>query len=274
MGTVTRVGYIGLGNQGGPIARRIARAGFPLTVWARRSEAAAAFAAIADVVSTPAELGAVSDVVGICVVSDADVKEVLLGPGGVIAGMAPGGVVAVQSTVHPTTVTCVAKYARKRDVFVIDAPVSGGAQAAEAGTVTVLAGGESAPIERCRPVFDSFAGNVFHLGPVGSGQTAKLINNLVVAAHLAIAVEAFDFARGLGVDRKEFARVLASGSGSSHAATFLSECGFDLGEMWQHSRRLLAKDLDIVLDVAEECGVGEPPAVVDAALSYLKGRSC
>ena len=100
----TRVGFIGLGSQGAAMARRITDEGFPLTIWARRPASVEPFAGTdAVVASTPAELGAASDVVGICVVADADVEDVLLRADGVLAGMAPGGVIAIHSTVHPDT---------------------------------------------------------------------------------------------------------------------------------------------------------------------------
>src|SRR5438093_3735174 len=123
---MTRVGFIGLGSQGGPMARRIVEGGFPLTIWARRPELVEPFADTpASVASTPAELGAASDVVGICVMGDADVEDVLLRDDGVLLGMAAGGVVAIHSTIHPDTCRRVADEAARRDVAVIDAPVSG-----------------------------------------------------------------------------------------------------------------------------------------------------
>ena len=101
---MTKVGFIGLGSQGGPMARRIVESGFPLTMWARRPESLEPYAdTAASVASTPAEVGAASDVVGICVVGDADVEDVLLRPDGVLAGMPAGGVVAIHSTIHPDT---------------------------------------------------------------------------------------------------------------------------------------------------------------------------
>jgi 3-hydroxyisobutyrate dehydrogenase len=126
---MSRVGFIGLGSQGGPMARCIVEGGYPLTLWARRPESVEPFGdAAATVVGTPAEVGAASDVVGICVVADADVEDVALRPDGVLAGMAPGGVVAVHSTIHPDTCRRLAEQAAGRGVAVVDAPVSGGAR--------------------------------------------------------------------------------------------------------------------------------------------------
>ncbi len=148
-----RVGFIGLGSQGGPIARRIIGAGYPVTLWARRPATLEPFAGTSAKVSgSPAELAAASDLVCICVVSDADVEEVLAGEGGVLAGLGPGGVVAVHSTIHPHTCQRLAEEAATRDVRLIDAPVSGGGPAAAEGRLLVMAGGEADTVELCRPV--------------------------------------------------------------------------------------------------------------------------
>ena len=124
------VGFIGLGSQGGPMAGRIIEAGFPTTLWARRPGSLEPFAdTAAKVAGSPAELAAASDLVCLCVVGDADVEEVTAGENGVLAGLKPGGVIAVHSTVHPKTCHALAKKAGAQGVSVIDAPVSGGAPA-------------------------------------------------------------------------------------------------------------------------------------------------
>jgi 3-hydroxyisobutyrate dehydrogenase len=215
---MTKVGFIGLGSQGGPMARRIVESGFPLTVWARRPESLEPYAdTAASVASTPAEVGAASEVVGICVVADADVEDVLLGPDGVLAGMPAGGVVAIHSTIHPDTCARVAAQAAGRGIGVVDAPVSGGGGAAAQRKLLVMVGGEDDHVERCRPVFDAFADPVVYLGPLGTGQMAKLVNNLVFTALVTVGLETFAFADELGMDRSALAQVLASGSGGSRA---------------------------------------------------------
>jgi len=144
-----RVGFVGLGDQGGPMARRIADAGFSTTVWARRPATLHPFASTpATIAASPADLGRTSDLVGVCVVNDDDVRAVLLGPDGVLAGMGPGSIIAIHSTVHPQTCREVADAARATGVSVIDAPVSGGGQVAAAGQLLVLVGGEEADVER------------------------------------------------------------------------------------------------------------------------------
>jgi 3-hydroxyisobutyrate dehydrogenase-like beta-hydroxyacid dehydrogenase len=136
--------------------------------------------------------------------------------------MAPGGVVAIHSTVHPDTCHRIAQSADAGGIAVVDAPVSGGGGAAAERRLLVMAGGDDEAVDRCRPVFATFADPVLHLGPLGSGQLAKLLNNLVFTAQIAVATDTFGFADRLGVDRAALATVLAHGSGGSRAAATLA----------------------------------------------------
>ncbi|NUU24880.1 MAG: NAD(P)-dependent oxidoreductase, partial [Streptomycetaceae bacterium] len=265
----TRVGFIGLGSQGGPMARRIAEEGYPLTLWARRRETTDAFADTgAQVAGTPAELAAASDIVCLCVVADADVEDVLLRADGVLAGLAAGGVVAVHATIHPDTCRRIAEEAAKQDVAVVDAPVSGGGPAAAERRLLVMAGGAEADVARCRPVFEAYADPVIHLGPLGSGQLAKLLNNFVFTAQVGLALDTFAFADGLGMDRAAVAQVLASGSGGSRAAAILSAGGFNTAGLRQ-ARGLLQKDIGIMLDVARAADTAEPAELARLAAHTL-----
>lgn len=146
---MTRAGFIGLGSQGGPMARRIVESGHELAIWARRPQTLEPFAdTAASVADSPAEVAADSDVVGICVMADADVEDVVLRSDGVLAGMRPGGIIAVHSTVHPETCRRIAERAASCHVDVIDAPVSGGGQAAAEGNLVVMVGGDDDVVER------------------------------------------------------------------------------------------------------------------------------
>jgi 3-hydroxyisobutyrate dehydrogenase len=264
-----RVGFIGLGSQGGPMARRIAEDGFPLTIWARRSQSMDTFQGTSvAVATTPASLGAQSDVVGICVVGDSDVEDVLLRADGVLAGMSPGGTVAIHSTVHPDTCRSVAAQAADYGVAVIDAPVSGGGNAAANRSLLVMVGGEPEAVERCRPVLETFGNPVAHLGPIGSGQIAKLINNLAFTAQISIALDTFSFAEQLGIDHVLLGNVLAHGSGGSRAMAILLATGTDLTGL-RSAASLLKKDVDLVLDVARQNEATEPPVLFNAALRTL-----
>ncbi len=266
---MTRVGFIGIGSQGGPIARRIVESGFPLTLWARRPGSLQLFEDTAAVVAaTPADVGEASDVVALCVVDDGDVEDVLLRSDGVLAGLSPGGLVVVHSTIHPATCRRLAQHCAEQEVALVDAPVSGGGGAASAGSLLVMVGGDDIDVARCRPVFETFGDPIVHLGPVGSGQTAKLLNNLVFTAQIAVGLETFGFADALGMDRQAVAQVLASGSGGSKVAVILSSLGFDLSYLRQ-AASLLDKDVGIAIDVAREQGAAQPANLIALAREAL-----
>ena len=267
---MTTAGFIGLGSQGGPMVRRIVESGNPLTIWARRPESLEPYAdTAASLASTPAELGAASDVVGICVMGDADVEDVLLRDDGVLAGMSAGGVVAIHSTIHPDTCVRIAEHASKRGVAVVDAPVSGGGGAAAERKLLVMVGGEEEHVARCRPIFETYGDPVVHLGPLGSGQMAKLVNNLVFTALVTVGLDTFTFADELGMDRGALAQVLAHGSGGTRAAAILAASGFDTSGMRQ-SVVTLQKDVRIVLDVARGRHASEPASIVELARRTLR----
>ena len=271
-----RVGFVGLGSQGAPMARRIHQSGYRLTLWARRPESLATFSGTsARFVSTPAELGAVSDVVGVCVISDADVEEVVLGAEGVLAGMTEGGIVAIHSTVHPQTCLRLGEAAAAVGVRVVDAPVSGGGGAAEERRLLVMVGGAEPDVDVCRPVFETFGNPVIHLGPLGSGEVAKLINNLVFVAHLGAALETFATAEALGLESLALAEVLSHGSGGSRAQAILAGSSFDVAGV-RRARSLLKKDIDLVTDVLRSRNVSEPSELLHSArntLSTLEGAA-
>lgn len=245
---MTRVGFIGLGSQGGPMARRIADAGFPTTLWARRPETLEPFAdSSATVAASPRDLGAAVDVLGVCVVDDTGVDEVLRGPDGALDAMAPGSVVIVHSTVHPDT--CLRLQADFPELRVLDAPVSGGGHKAAEGELLVMVGGPDEVVERCRPILATYGDPVLHLGPLGAGQDVKVLNNTLFAAHLAVAADGFALARAKGLDLAAVATVLSSGSGRSYAAEVVAGGGaYDLDLMAQLAGALLAKDVGILAD--------------------------
>jgi 3-hydroxyisobutyrate dehydrogenase-like beta-hydroxyacid dehydrogenase len=268
-----RVGFIGLGSQGGPMARRIVESGFPLTLWARRQSSLDPFAATAmNVAATPAEVGGASDLVGICVVADADVEDVLLRADGVLAGMSPGGIISIHSTIHPDTCRRLAVEAGRRGISIVDAPVSGGGRAAAERRLLVMVGGADADVERCRPVFEAYGDPIVHTGPLGSAQVAKLLNNFVFTAQIALALDTFEFADQLGVDRTALSKVLTSGSGGSRVVGILAATGFNLTGL-RDAVSLLRKDLDITREVARARGVIEPPSIVRLAETALGALS-
>ena len=267
-----QVGFIGLGSQGAPMARRIIDAGYPMTLWARRPATLEPFAGTsAKVAASPAELAAASDLVCICVVSDADVEELVAGEAGVLAGITRGAVVAVHSTVHPDTCRRLAAQADARGVRLVDAPVSGGAPAVAEGRLLVMAGGETETVAFCRPVFATYGDPVVHCGPVGSGQVTKLLNNLLFTANLGAAAGILTLGQALGVAAGRLADVISHGSGASYALDRISAAGGTLDLMAPIAGPLLSKDARLVADLAEAAGApaGAVMAAADAALALM-----
>ena len=267
-----RVGFIGLGSQGGPMARRIVEGGYPLTLWARRPVSLERFSdTAAKTAQSPAELAAASDLVCLCVVGDDDVREVLAGDGGVLAGLAPGGIVAIHSTVHPDTCRELAESAAGQGVSVIDAPVSGGGLAAEDGELLVMVGGEADVVERCRPVFETYADPIIHLGPLGSGQVTKILNNVLFAANLGGAINTLELGESLGIDRNQLCTVLNSGSATSKALGSISVFGGTLDRLAPIAGALLQKDVRHAASLADAASAAEGAvfSAADAALNAM-----
>ena len=182
------VGFIGLGNQGEPIAHRIRSGGFRLHVWARRAETLEPFVATgATIEASRQELGRACNVVAVCVNFDDDVREVVIGDGdGVLSGMQPGGIIVVHSTVAPETVIELEASARAQGVTLLDAPVSGARQGAIEGTMSVIVGGDPEALAIVRPVFETFARSITLVGAIGAGQVTKLLNNNLMFANVAL----------------------------------------------------------------------------------------
>lgn len=267
-----RVGFIGLGSQGAPMARRIVEGGYDLTLWARRPASVEPYAdTAAKVAATPAELAAASDLVCLCVVGDDDVRQVLDGDTGVFAGLAQGGIVAIHSTIHPDTCREIAESAASHGVSVIDAPVSGGSPAAEAGTLMVMVGGDEAAVEKCRPVFATYSDAVVHLGALGSGQVAKILNNLLFTANLGSAMSALELGESLGVDRAKLSEVVNRGSATSKAVNSIAAFGGSLDVLAPIAGALLQKDVRHAASLAAVASAPEGSVftAADSALTLM-----
>lgn len=244
-----RVGFVGLGDQGEPMAGRILDAGHDLAVFARRPEQAEALisrgAAGTDSLSDLAER---SELLGICVGTDADVHEVAAA---VVGHMRPESVLAVHSTVAPQTCISIGADASARGVAVIDAPVSGGRAGAAAGRLTVMVGGEVTAVEKARPVFDSFGALVVHVGELGAGEVLKLVNNYLFAAQVAITAQAIELCGELGLDVAQSMTAIASSTGSSRTIQMFVDGGcrsaFPVHSAGRaRGAELLAKDIGLV----------------------------
>jgi 3-hydroxyisobutyrate dehydrogenase-like beta-hydroxyacid dehydrogenase len=250
------------------MARRIVEGGHETTLWARRPATLEPFAdTAAKIAESPAELAAASELVCLCVVGDADIDEIADGEHGLLAAMKPGGVIAVHSTVHPNTCRDLAKRAGNQGVSVIDAPVSGGGPAAAEGRLLVMVGGDTDVVERCRPVFETYADPVVHLGDLGSGQTTKLLNNLLFTANLGTAAAALSLADALGVSPDRLTEVVSRSSGNSFALNALGGVG-GLERLAGLAGTLLNKDVRLVVDLADGAAAAGG-AVLDAADATL-----
>lgn len=263
-------GFIGLGSQGAGMAQRIIEQGMPTTLWARRAatlepfrgSASAAVAFAAD----PFEVGARSDVVGICVTNGAAVREVVLGERGVLAGMRPGSVLAIHSTIGTDECVALGSDASSTGVRVIDAPVSGGGAVAAAGALTVYVGGDADAVEFARPVLETYGNPVFHMGAFGSGMRTKLLNNALFAAQLALAHDSVRLGTADGLDPATLADALRSGSGRSFSLeVFLGLGSFD--PIADHVGPIMAKDVGLF--ARETAGDSERATVLDAADRFL-----
>jgi 3-hydroxyisobutyrate dehydrogenase len=172
MSAALRVGFIGLGSQGGPMAQAIIGGGFPTTVWARRPRTLVPFESSTRVAPSPAVLAAEVEL-GLCVLTDADVEQVALGPDGLFEGLRPGTIVAIHSTVHPDTCARIASALAATGAEVIDAPVGSGGQAAATHQLLVMVVGDPNTFERARPVLAAFGEPIVHVGPLGTGPNGQ-----------------------------------------------------------------------------------------------------
>jgi len=252
-----RVGFIGLGDQGAPIARAIGEAGWPLYVWARRPNTLKAVARIPHIVcNTLSDLGKTCDLVGLCLLDDSDVEEILI-DSGLLQNLKPGNIVANHGTGSPDACPSLEQRGREVGAFVLDAPVSGGRDAAIHKTLSTMVGGDRQAYERCRPVFETFSRLVSYIGPAGSGQFTKLMNNTLFAANLKNAEEMLALAEHLGFDLKGLSDVVLVSSGASFAVEALAR--HIRTELVEHYEALLHKNVHHFSDCVRQRGLQRSP---------------
>ncbi len=211
-----KVGFIGLGIMGMPMARNLLKAGFEVVAYNRtKSKAEQLTKEGAKKANSPRELAMECPVV-ITIVSDTpDVEEVVLGKDGVIEGIKPGSVVIDMSTISPQATQRIAARLRQKEVHMLDAPVSGGEQGAIKGTLSIMVGGDAEVFERCKPIFEAMGGNIAHVGSNGMGQTVKLVNQILVAGNLNAVVEGLVFSQKAGVDLNKAINAIKGGAAGS-----------------------------------------------------------
>lgn len=260
------VGFVGLGLMGAPMAARLYRAGYPLTVYNRTRSKAEEFAAAAGgavrVGRRPAEVASASRIVITMVADPAALREVALAPGGILEGAQEGSVLIDMSTVDPETVRAVGAAAAARSLGMLDAPVTGGVTGAKEGTLTLMVGGETAVLEACRPVLQVLAKTIVHLGPLGMGAAMKLVNNICSAGYFAVAAEALALGAKAGLDPARMVEVLLSGSGRSEV--LVSRAPRILRGDFRPSFQLkyAAKDVGLAVSMARLVGAPVPLTMV------------
>jgi 3-hydroxyisobutyrate dehydrogenase-like beta-hydroxyacid dehydrogenase len=265
--TMSNVAFLGLGVMGAPMARHLARAGHPVTVYNRTAAKSLAWVALNgnQAAPTPEEAAAGADIVALCVGNDDDVREVVLGPTGALAAMAAGSILIDHTTASAGLARELSAECAERGVGFVDAPVSGGQAGAENGQLTVMCGCDDAEVfERARTAIDAYAKSCVRLGPAGAGQLTKMVNQICIAGLLQGLAEGVNFAMLAGLDVDEVVDVIGKGAAQSwqmdNRARTMAADEFEFGFAVEWMR----KDLGIVLDEADRNGARLPvTALVD-----------
>ena len=262
-----RVGFIGLGVMGRPMALNLLRGGHQVTVHARRPAACAPLIERGAARSaTPAELAAACDAVFTMVTGTSDVESVLLGADGVAHGARPGAVVIDSSTIDPAATRAIAATLAARGVDMLDAPVSGGPHGARDATLAIMVGGRADVLERVRPLLDCLGATVRHMGGHGAGQATKACNQLLLLVTAQGVAEALVLARRAGLDAGQVREALLGGMASSRVLDFFGDRMARRDFAAGIESRLYHKDLDIVLRLAHDLGVALPAAALTMQL--------
>jgi len=256
--TIERIGFIGLGNIGAPMALRILEAGHPLRVHNRTASRTQPFEARGvPSAGSAAELARDCDIVFLCVSDTAAVEQVVFGEAGIAHGGRAGQLVVDLSTVHPVrTQEMAQRLAAEKAIGWVDAPVSGGAAGARAGTLAVMAGGAPADVERVRPVLMSFAGRVTHMGPVGCGMATKACNQMLNYGTGAVVAETLNFAARFGIDPALIPEAVAGGFADSNVLRHYGRMMVD--GTYKGNTLTAMKDIDIILDMSRLTGSAMP----------------
>lgn len=263
-----RIGFIGLGIMGSRMAANLRRAGYPVTVWNRTRARAEAWAAEhgANVAATPAEVAEASDIVVTIVVDGAQVEQVLLGEGGVVEDARAGLLCIDMSTIAPAESRSIAARLREHGVAFVDAPVTGSAPKAADGTLTIMVGGAGADVGRARPVLEAMGEKIVHVGPVGQGETVKVLCNAVAATNAATLAQALLVGKRAGVDLPRMVEVLKASSAGSAMADLKAEpmLAHDFTTLFKLEHML--KDVRYALAEGEAAGAPFPAAAVTREL--------
>ncbi len=254
-----RIGFIGLGTMGAPMARRLLEAGFEVTVHNRTREREEPLVALgAQRAASPRACAEGQELLFTMVSDTPDVQAVVLGDNGAAVGLAPGSVLIDMSTISPSTTRRIAAALAEHDVAMLDAPVSGGSEGAERGTLSIMVGGDAVALQRARPALEKLGTTITHVGKVGSGQVAKAVNQTIIAGTYAAVAEGVVLAVAAGIDVEAALQALGGGAAGSwvleNRGRNMLANDYPLG----FRTRLHRKDLGIALSVARELGVSMP----------------
>ena len=254
-----RVGFCGLGTMGAAMAANVARAGFALTVWNRTpGKAGPAVEAGATEAASPSAVAAASDIVVICVSDTPDVESVLFGEDGIAAGAASGTLVIDCSTIAPAATQEFGERLAEHGVALVDAPVSGGSEGAQKGTLTIMLGGSEEDVARARPVLEAMGSSITHMGPSGAGQATKAVNQVILAGVYLGVAEGMVLAMKWGLDAEKVAAALAGGAAGSWVLQ--NRSGRMIANDYPLGFRIALhlKDISIALAMASEVGAALP----------------
>jgi 2-hydroxy-3-oxopropionate reductase len=268
-----KLGFVGLGIMGRPMALNLRKAGHAVWVHARRAESMKPLSeAGATACPSPRDVAVQADIVFICVADTPDVEQVILGDNGLIHGVRNGSVVVDMSTISPTATRRFAEELKKRGAEMLDAPVSGGEVGAVNGTLSIMTGGDVAVFERVKPYFDAMGKNIVLVGGNGAGQVAKACNQIVVAVTIEAVSEAMTFARRNGVDAGKVRDALMGGFAGSKILEVHGKRMLDNDFKPGFKTKLHQKDLKIVMDTAHQLGLALPgTAIVAQHMNALMG---
>ena len=260
-----RVGFIGLGTMGSAMAANLARADFALTVWNRSAGRDGALLALgAESVDCPAEVAARSDVVVICVTDSPQVEEVLFAESGLAQGARGGSLIVDCSSISPAATLDFAERLATRGVAWVDAPVSGGSEAAEKGTLSIMVGGTHDDVERARRVLEAMGSTITHVGALGAGQWTKAINQVILAGTYLGVAEGVTLGLKAGLDMDKVISALRNGAAGSWILE--NRSGRMIDDKYPLGFRLALhrKDLGIALELARQTHTEVPVATIAA----------
>ncbi len=256
-----KVAFIGLGTMGMPMAMNLLAAGYQLTVHNRsRDRELPLVEAGAQRASTPAAAAEAAEIVIVCVSDTPDVEAVILGPDGISSGAQPGTLVIDMSTISPTVTRTIAAQLATQQIAMLDAPVSGGSEGAENGTLSIMVGGDADQLTRAKPVLQAMGKTITHVGPIGAGQTTKAINQIVVAGTFWAVAEGLALGLKAELDMEKVIQAVGGGAAGSWAFTNRSGNMVDNTYPLGFRMRLHRKDLLIALEAARELGLPLPMA--------------